>query len=199
MPASVRLITTPTLLLVIAALLLAGWWRDGRLVPLPDAPTARLECVSYSPSGATDGMPHLVTPEHIRADLERIAVRFGYVRTYSVAHGLYKVPSIARELGLEVLLGAWIGRDPDSNEIEIERAIGRGARRARRAARNRCRQRRAAAPRADAGSARRADSRRPRRDWLARHVCRRVGMLGQASRGQFRGFFRDGPHHPVLG
>jgi glucan 1,3-beta-glucosidase len=68
-------------------------------------------------------MPRRVTPEHIRADLERIAVRFACVRTYSVSHGLDKVPSIARELGLEVLLGAWIGRDAELNEIEIERAI----------------------------------------------------------------------------
>jgi glucan 1,3-beta-glucosidase len=111
------------LLLVVALLLLAGWWRDGRLVPLPDAPTARLECVSYSPSGATDGMPRHVTPEHIRADLERIALRFDCVRTYSVAHGLDRVPAIARELGLEVLLGAWIGRDDELNEIEIQRVI----------------------------------------------------------------------------
>jgi glucan 1,3-beta-glucosidase len=123
MPSSVRLFATPALLSVLAGLLLAGWWRDGRPVPLPDAPTARLECVSYSPSGATDGMPRLVTPEHLRADLERIAVRFGCVRTYSVAHGLDKVPAIARELGLEVLLGAWIGRDADLNEAEIKRAI----------------------------------------------------------------------------
>jgi glucan 1,3-beta-glucosidase len=123
MPSSVRLFAPPALLCLLAALLLAGWWRDGQPVPLPDAPTARLECVSYSPSGATDGMPRRVTPEHIRADLKRIALRFGCVRTYSVAHGLDKVPSIARELGLEVLLGAWIGRDADENEIEIERAI----------------------------------------------------------------------------
>ena len=68
-------------------------------------------------------MPRDVAPERIRADLQRLALRFDCVRTYSVAHGLDRVPSIAREFGLEVLLGAWIGRDALLNEIEVERVI----------------------------------------------------------------------------
>ena len=68
-------------------------------------------------------MPRDVAPARIRADLQRLALRFDCVRTYSVAHGLDRVPAIAREVGLEVLLGAWIGGDPLLNEIEIKRVI----------------------------------------------------------------------------
>jgi exo-beta-1,3-glucanase (GH17 family) len=116
-------LAAPMLLSVLAAVLAVGWWLDGRPVALPDAPTARLECVSYSPSGATDGMPRNVRPERIRADLESLSREFDCVRTYSVVQGLDQVPAIARELGLEVLLGVWIGREAKLNEIEVERAI----------------------------------------------------------------------------
>jgi len=68
-------------------------------------------------------MPRDVAPARIRADLQRLALRFDCVRTYSVAHGLDRVPAIAREVGLEVLLGAWIGGDPLLNEVEIKRVI----------------------------------------------------------------------------
>jgi exo-beta-1,3-glucanase (GH17 family) len=123
MPSPARL-AAPAVLIALAAVLVAGWWRDGRPVQLPDSPTTRLQCVSYSPSGAKDGIPRNVTREHIRADLEQLAREFDCVRTYSVEHGLDQVPAIARELGLEVLLGIWIGRDSSLNEREIGRAIG---------------------------------------------------------------------------
>ena len=93
-------------------------------MPSPDAPTARLACVSYSPSGATDGpIPRDVAPSASGADLQRLALRFDCVRTYSVAHGLDRLPSIAREFGLEVLLGAWVRPGALLNEIEVERVI----------------------------------------------------------------------------
>jgi glucan 1,3-beta-glucosidase len=45
------------------------------------------------------------------------------VRTYTVSDGFDQVPAVARELGLDVLLGVWIGRDREHNEGEIDLAI----------------------------------------------------------------------------
>lgn len=110
------------LLVAAALLLLATWWRSGRPVELADAPPGRLQCVSYAASGSDDA-PSQVTREHLRRDLSLLATRFECVRTYTVSHGMDQVPSVARELGLEVLLGIWIGRDVTHNEHEIALAV----------------------------------------------------------------------------
>jgi glucan 1,3-beta-glucosidase len=64
-----------------------------------------------------------VTREEIRRDLELLAGRTGCVRTYTVSEGFDEVPAVARELGLQVILGAWIGRDAAHNEKEVARVI----------------------------------------------------------------------------
>ncbi|MBL8670121.1 MAG: hypothetical protein JNK11_05675 [Alphaproteobacteria bacterium] len=116
------------LLAALAGLLAAGlvgygaWAWIGRPVPLVDAPTERLRCVSYAPfnqdqSPFQEGL--VVPPAQIRTDLQALSRMTSCVRTYAVDQGLEAVPAIARELGLKVLLGAWIGRDPVGNEKQI--------------------------------------------------------------------------------
>jgi glucan 1,3-beta-glucosidase len=45
------------------------------------------------------------------------------VRLYAVAQGLDQVPGVARELGLKVLLGAWVSSDRKQTTRELEHAI----------------------------------------------------------------------------
>jgi len=118
---SLRLLTV--FLVLLGLTVLAGWWSDGRAVNLPDAPHGRLDCVSYAPSGAGSVMPERVAPARIRADLAKLAAITRCVRTYTVAQGFDAVPSIARELGLRVWLGAWIGREDAHNARELARLI----------------------------------------------------------------------------
>jgi glucan 1,3-beta-glucosidase len=121
--ATERASAVPWLLAGAALLLLGSWWLAGRPVDLPAAGHMPLQCVSYAPSTKARAQPGPVTREHLRRDLEQIAEQFRCVRTYTVSDGLDQVPSIARELGLRVLLGAWIGSDPAHNEREIATAI----------------------------------------------------------------------------
>jgi len=110
--------------LALAALvLLWSWWRDAQPVPIADGPGARLQCISYAPSGGRYRPQQSVTREEIRRDLELLAARTGCVRTYTVSEGFDEVPAVARELGLQVILGAWIGRDAAHNEKEVSRVI----------------------------------------------------------------------------
>jgi exo-beta-1,3-glucanase (GH17 family) len=119
--------------LLLIALLAAGslltflWWRQGRPVELADAAVARISCVSYSPSSdPQESMRNdalVISPERIERDLRILAERFDCVRTYSQAHGLDAVPRIAHRLGMQTLLGIWLGRDPIANEQEIQIAI----------------------------------------------------------------------------
>ena len=104
----------------------AFWFARGRAVALPEAPQL-LPCASYAPFHRPGQTPFdrnlVISREQIDDDLARIATRFRCVRTYSVSQGLAEVPHLAREHGLRVLLGIWIGRTPADNLIEIKRAI----------------------------------------------------------------------------
>lgn len=117
-----------TLLSVLAALLVLAWWRaQGTAQPMVDAADDKLQCVSYAPfrkPGETPLDPGaMVSEARLREDLSVLAARSQCVRTYSVIQGLDKVPEVARSLGMKVLLGVWIGRERDKNDIEIQRAI----------------------------------------------------------------------------
>ena len=116
------------LMLTLALTVLLAWAVDrSRPVPLPEVGAARLPCVSYAPfhrPGQSPFDPALqVAPAVIEADLRLLATVTGCVRTYGLDHGLDAVPGIARRLGLRVVLGAWIGRDPVANTAQLERAL----------------------------------------------------------------------------
>ncbi len=123
LPTADRAAFVPWFLASAAAVMLLSWWLAGRPVDLPAAGHSPLQCVSYAPSTSSSERPEPVTREHLRRDLALMARQFRCVRTYSVSDGLDQVPSIARELGLKVLLGAWIGGDKLHNEKELRLAI----------------------------------------------------------------------------
>jgi len=107
---------------------LGYWWQRGQPATPVDAPADRIACVSYSPYRLPGQSPLVagtrIPAAQIRADLEQLARRrVGCVRTYAVSHGLAEVPRIAQSLGLEVVLGVWIGRDERANERELALAI----------------------------------------------------------------------------
>ncbi|HEY4112777.1 MAG TPA: glycosyltransferase family 2 protein [Rhizomicrobium sp.] len=80
--------------------------------------------VSYDPSHEfTERDAKWVAPEQIDRDMAELSQVTGHIRTYTVAHGLDRVPEIARRHGLTVSLGCWIGPNPDENEKEITLCI----------------------------------------------------------------------------
>ncbi|HEY0877095.1 MAG TPA: hypothetical protein VGE10_01455 [Zeimonas sp.] len=115
------------LLAALAVALLAWWAGRGVERPVPDPGGERVDCVSYAPfhrPGETPFDPsNRVTRERVRDDLSRLSAITDCVRTYSIDQGLDEVPSVARDLGMRVLLGVWLGRDRDKNEVELQRAL----------------------------------------------------------------------------
>jgi glucan 1,3-beta-glucosidase len=115
-------------LAVLAALL--GWVvAQTRPVAMPGLELAhgeKLRCVSYAPfhrPGQTPFDEKLIIPRRqIEEDLRAISAIAGCVRTYSTDRGLDQVPGVAHELGLKVLLGAWVGYVPKKSALELERA-----------------------------------------------------------------------------
>ena len=113
----------------LAALLTWVTW-ETRPVPMHDLQLAggeRLKCVSYAPyhrPGQTPFDPKaVIAREQVVDDLTALAKITECVRLYSVDQGLDQVPAIARELGLKVLVGAWIGYDRKKNQAELDHAI----------------------------------------------------------------------------
>lgn len=116
------------LALVLATLAgLVWWWQIGRAVDLPDAPSARIACVSYAPFRKPGESPtnrtFVMTPERIDEDLRALSQRFDCVRTYSQSNGLAAVPAIAARYHMQVLMGIWLGNVPKINEQEIAQGI----------------------------------------------------------------------------
>lgn len=87
----------------------------------------RLKCVSYAPYRLPGQTPFdadlKIGIDQIRADLTELARITECVRLYSVDQGLDQVPTVAREVGLKVLLGAWISANPEHNRKELDRAL----------------------------------------------------------------------------
>ena len=115
---------------VVAVLLLvtavhAGLWavlRDKQ-----EAPDFKglLPSVSYAPFEGTahPDVDNIPTAERIRADMKKLSTITRAIRLYSSTGGVEMVPPIAAEFGLKVMVGAWIDKNADRNEREIQSAI----------------------------------------------------------------------------
>jgi exo-beta-1,3-glucanase (GH17 family)/cellulose synthase/poly-beta-1,6-N-acetylglucosamine synthase-like glycosyltransferase len=111
-------------LLFVTAVHAAMW---GALRDRQQAPdfTGVLPSVSYAPFEGT-GHPdvdNIPSVEKIRADMKKLAPLTRAIRLYSSTGGVELVPPIAAEFGLKVTVGAWIDKNVERNEREIDAAI----------------------------------------------------------------------------
>src|SRR5579864_5094653 len=111
--------------LLLVSVLHAGIW--GVLRDKEPAPDFRglLPSVSYAPfeGSAHPDIDNIPTIEKIRSDLKTLSTMTRAIRLYSSTGGVELVPPIAAEFGLKVTVGAWIDKNPDRNEREIQAAI----------------------------------------------------------------------------
>jgi hypothetical protein len=89
------------------------WWNVGRPVDLPDAPSARIACVSYAPFRKVGE-----SPLNVKFVIRRSASMKTCVRSRNVsiacapirkAMDSSAVPAIAARYHMQVLMGIWIG------------------------------------------------------------------------------------------
>src|SRR5712672_1451621 len=111
-------------LMVVAAVHAAMWgvFRDKQ-----EAPDFKgiLPSVSYAPFEGTShpDVDNIPNAEKIRADLKTLAPLTRAIRLYSSTGGVELVPPVANEVGLKVTVGAWIDKNTDRNEREMQSAI----------------------------------------------------------------------------
>jgi exo-beta-1,3-glucanase (GH17 family)/cellulose synthase/poly-beta-1,6-N-acetylglucosamine synthase-like glycosyltransferase len=111
-------------LLFVTAVHAAMWglFRDKQQAP--DF-TGILPSVSYAPFEGTahPDVDNIPSADKIRADMKKLAPLTRAIRLYSSTGGVELVPPIAAEFGLKVTVGAWIDKNAERNEREIESAI----------------------------------------------------------------------------
>ena len=119
---AMRAVVAVVLLVTAVHAAMWGAFRDKQ--EAPDF-TGILPSVSYAPFEGT-GHPdvdNIPSVEKIRADMKRLAPLTRAIRLYSSTGGVELVPPIAAEFGLKVTVGAWIDKNSDRNEREIDSAI----------------------------------------------------------------------------
>ena len=110
-------------LLFVTAAHAALW---GLLQEKQSAPDFRslLPSASYAPFEPGHTVADTVADsEKVRADLKKLSTLTRAVRLYSSTEGNELVPPIAAEFGMKVTVGAWIDKDSNRNNREIEAAI----------------------------------------------------------------------------
>src|ERR1700716_2067708 len=111
-------------LFFVTAVHAATW---GVLRDKQEAPDLKgsLPSVSYAPFEGTahPDVDNIPNAEKIRADTKKRAPLTRAIRLYSSTGGVELVPSIANEAGIKVTVGAWIDKNVDRNEREIQSAI----------------------------------------------------------------------------
>lgn len=111
------------------AAIAASWLWLGKPVQLARAPmteTTKLPCVSYAPFRGEQNPLDLsvrVSAEQMRQDLAQLAKITTCIRTYSIDNGLDQIPALAKEAGLKVIHGIWLGSGRELNRRQINTSI----------------------------------------------------------------------------
>lgn len=114
-----------TAAVVAAAIQAASWHLTDRAVAPADL-EAPIDYVSYSPYlQGEDPRTHrqIIPPEQIEADLGAIANVAQGVRVYSTIDGIDQVPAIAAKLGLNVIVGSWVGDTDERDRSELDEVV----------------------------------------------------------------------------
>lgn len=64
-----------------------------------------------------------ISDEQILKKLEIIKPHVKWIRTFSCSDENMRIPILAKELGFKTLVGAWLGKDLDKNQIEVNKLI----------------------------------------------------------------------------
>src|SRR5258708_6096194 len=119
---AMRAVVAVLLLVTTVHAALWGVFRDKQ-----EAPDFKgiLPSVSYAPfeGPSQPDVDNIPNAEKIRANMQRLAPLTKAIRLYSSTGGVELVPPIAAEFGLKVTVGAWIDKNVDRNEREIDAAI----------------------------------------------------------------------------
>ncbi len=79
--------------------------------------------VCFSPYVEGQGPGTEIDEAQIRERLRVVQPYVHWIRSFSTAEGNELIPAAAKGLGLQTLVGVWIGTDLDKNEVEMDNAL----------------------------------------------------------------------------
>jgi len=79
--------------------------------------------ICFSPYGPEQKPGEPIRPTQIRERLEIVRPHTQWIRSFSCTEGNELIPQIAKEMGFQTLVGAWLGKEPAINRTEIENLI----------------------------------------------------------------------------
>jgi exo-beta-1,3-glucanase (GH17 family) len=83
----------------------------------------RIHGISFSPYVEGQGPGTQIGAEQIRERLDVIRSYTNWIRTFACSEGNELIPGIAKEAGLETLVGVWLDDNREQNEVELANAI----------------------------------------------------------------------------
>jgi GPH family glycoside/pentoside/hexuronide:cation symporter len=81
---------------------------------------SRVHGLCFTPYAAGQRAGDWLSEAQIRRRLEIVAPHTQWVRSFSCTEGHEHIPRLARAMGLKTVVGAWISRDRERNEREIQ-------------------------------------------------------------------------------
>ncbi|MEL6945525.1 MAG: glycosyl hydrolase, partial [Bacteroidota bacterium] len=78
-------------------------------------------CFSAYEEGQEPG--NILTEAQVEKRIKILAPYTKWVRSFSCIEGNELVPKVAKKYGIKTLVGAWLGKEADKNEEEIEALI----------------------------------------------------------------------------
>ena len=78
-------------------------------------------CFSLYEEGQKPG--DIISEEQVRRRMKILSPHTKWIRSFSCTEGNEFIPKVAKEFGLQTLVGAWLGNDPEINQREVEGLI----------------------------------------------------------------------------
>lgn len=78
-------------------------------------------CFSLYEEGQKPG--DIISEAQVRRRMEILKPHTKWIRSFSCTEGNELIPKVAKEYGIQTLVGAWLGNDPEINQREVEGLI----------------------------------------------------------------------------
>ena len=113
------------LALILAAHFSLAWCLNQPQYAGPDVPAGKLHSLSFAPyhAGYSPITNRFPLPEQVQSDLKTVTNLTFAIRTYSVRGGMQPTPEFARQYGVDMTMGAWLGNGHPENRVEIQTLI----------------------------------------------------------------------------
>ncbi len=83
----------------------------------------KMHGICFTPYAQNQNPGDIITEEQIVKRLSVLADHVEWIRVFSCTDGHEKIPAIAKSMGMKVMMGAWIGKDMERNNKEIDTLI----------------------------------------------------------------------------